>query len=197
MVLKDSALGRSSVSAKADTLMTLAGGHRCSATPELRESLSLPAAWWSGLHASLETLATTHTQPGQLRQADVTARLEVFFGDRVADPMLSRWAAAHTDLHWANLLAPECVLVDWEGWGMAPAGLDAASLYLHSLLQPGMAERVRAELGSLLEDQDGLISQLYVTGHLLLRINSGDYTDLAVPLHRNADRVIEVLRSHR
>lgn len=77
------------------------------------------------------------------------------------------------------------------------AGLDAASLYLYSLLELATAERVRAELGGLLDDRDGLISQLYVTGHMLLRIDSGDYLDLAIPLHRNADRVIELLRSRR
>lgn len=174
-------------------LMTLASGRRCSATPELRESLPLPDAWWTGLRTSLEALATTHTQRVHLRQADVARRLEVFFGDRVADPTVSRWAPAHTDLHWANLLAPECVLVDWEGWGLAPAGLDAASLYLHSLLQSDMAQRVHTEFATPLTDRDGLLAQLYVTGRMLLRINSGDYPDLAVPLHHNAERVIKAL----
>jgi hypothetical protein len=30
-------------------------------------------------------------------------------------------------------------------------------------------------------------------GNVLPRINSGDYPDLAIPLHRNANRVIEDL----
>lgn len=178
-------------------LMTLVPGRRCSATPELRQSLQLPATWWAGLHTSLEALAATRTGRVHLRQADVTRRLAVFFGDRVADPTVSRWTPAHTDLHWANLLAPDCVLVDWEGWGVAPGGFDAACLYLHSLLQPEMAERVRAELSERLDDRDGLLSQLYVTGRMLLRINSGDYEDLAIPLHRNAETVIEALRTRR
>jgi hypothetical protein len=29
---------------------------------------------------------------------------------------------------------------------------------------------------------------------MLLRINSGDYPDLAIPLHHNADRVLDSLR---
>jgi len=178
-------------------LMTLAAGHPCSSTPELRHSLQLPVAWWNGLHTSLEALAATETPRVHLRQADVTQRLVVFFGDRVADPTVSRWTPAHTDLHWANILAPECVLVDWEGWGVAPAGFDAACLYLHSLLRPDTAERVRAEFGARLEDRDGLLSQLYVTGRMLLRINSGDYTDLAIPLHHNAESVIEALKVRR
>ncbi|MDG4795109.1 hypothetical protein [Micromonospora sp. WMMD1082] len=33
----------------------------------------------------------------------------------------------------AQLTTPGCWITDWEGWGLAPAGFDAASLYLHSL----------------------------------------------------------------
>jgi thiamine kinase-like enzyme len=105
--------------------------------------------------------------------------------------------AAHTDLHWANLMAPEAALVDWEGWGLAPAGFDAASLYLHSLLEPEMAERVHREFADVLDRRDGLLAQLYVTGRMLLRINSGDYPDLAIPLHHNAERVITALHAGR
>jgi hypothetical protein len=62
--------------------------------------------------------------------------------------------------------------VDWEGLGIAPSGLDAATLYLHSLLQPAIAKQVRTEFKELLEHRNGLISQLYVTTRMLLRIES-------------------------
>jgi thiamine kinase-like enzyme len=122
--------------------------------------------------------------------------LRVFFGDR-ADPDVSEWTAAHTDLHWANLLGPDLAIVDWEGWGLAPAGFDAATLYLHSLLRPATAKQVHDDFTELLEHRDGLISQLYVTTRMLLRIEHGDYTDLAIPLHHNAERVLERLRARR
>lgn len=96
-------------------------------------------------------------------------------------------------LHWANWLAPACGLVDWEGWGVEPAGFDAACLYLHSLLVPEMAERVNAELAAALDSRDSLLSQLYVAGRMLLHVNASDYADLAVPLHHHAERVIAVL----
>jgi hypothetical protein len=64
---------------------------------------------------------------------------------------------------------------------------------LHSLLVPEMAERVSAEFAAELGGRDGLLSQLYVVGRMLLRINSGDYPDLAVPLHHHADRVVAEL----
>ena len=110
-----------------------------------------------------------------------------------SDPRVSRWTAAHTDLHWANLLAPGYVLVDWEGWGLAPAGYDAAYLFGHSLLVPEVAERVREVLGGQLQTPDGLPAQLYTTTRLLQRVDQGDYPGMAIPLHRNADQVIEQL----
>lgn len=174
-------------------LMTLLPGRHCSATPELRESLPLPEDWWRGLRSSLARLADTHTQRVHLTQADLAHRIRVFFGDRIPDPTVIVWTAAHTDLHWANLMAPECALVDWEGWGLAPAGFDAATLYLHTLAVPDMAERVRREFAGQLDARDGLLAQLYVTGRMLLRINSGDYPDLAIPLHHNAERVLAAL----
>jgi len=90
----------------------VAPGRRCSTTPELREPLSLPESWWHELHTSLDMLATTHMERVYLSQAVVAHRIWVFFGDRVADPTVSRWTTAHTDLHWANLMAPTCALVD-------------------------------------------------------------------------------------
>jgi hypothetical protein len=116
--------------------------------------------------------------------------LEVFFGDSPGDPTVTRWVAAHADLHWANLLAPDCVLVDWEGWGLAPAGYDAACLYVHTLLVPATAAMVHAELAAQLDTRDGLLAQLYATTRLLQRIDQGDYPGMAILLHRNAERVL-------
>ncbi|MGH3939242.1 MAG: aminoglycoside phosphotransferase [Pseudonocardiaceae bacterium] len=177
-------------------LMTLIKGRQCSPTPELRVPVELPGTWWQALQESLQTLAEVPTGRTYLTEHEIARRLEVFFGDR-ADPTVSEWTVAHTDLHWANLIAPDLVIVDWEGWGIAPVGFDAATLYLHSLLQPATAKQVRTEFDELLEHPDGLISQLYVTTRMLLRIEHGDYPDLAVPLHHNAERVLERLRGRR
>lgn len=171
-------------------LMTLVHGTPCSDTPELRQPIEPTTSWWDELHASLRALSEAPTQRTHLRQDDVTKRLAVFFGERPGKVTVSRWAAAHTDLHWANLRAPQCVLVDWEGWGLAPVGYDAACLYVHSLLHPDVAARVYAEFGNQLDSRDGLISQLYATTRLLLRIEQGDYPGMVIPLHRAAERAI-------
>jgi hypothetical protein len=62
------------------------------------------------------------------------------------------------------------MLVDWEGWELAPVGYDAACLYVHSLLQPDIAGRVSTELGEQMDTRDGLILQLCATTRVLLRI---------------------------
>lgn len=171
-------------------LMTLVEGRRCSPTPELREPIAVPETWWAGLRSSLAALAATRTNRIHLGQGGFDRRLEVYFGDRPGDTTITAWSAAHADLHWANLLRPDFALLDWEGWGMAPAGYDAACLLVHSLLVPEMAERVRTELTEHLESHDGLLAQLYATTRVLQRVEQGDYPDMAIPLHHNAEQVI-------
>ncbi|MFF4412397.1 hypothetical protein ACFYY8_07670 [Streptosporangium sp. NPDC001559] len=46
-------------------------------------------------------------------------------------------------------------MFDWEDWGMAPYGLDAASLWGASLAVPALADRVRSERRDDLESRDG------------------------------------------
>ncbi|MBO0880188.1 MAG: hypothetical protein J2P17_07500 [Mycobacterium sp.] len=178
-------------------LSTLLDGSPCSPTPELRQPLTLDNTWWHTLRGALDSLAATPTTRVHLRQSDLTRRLAVFFGNRPGDTTIHRWATAHSDLHWANLLHPRCAVVDWEGWGQAPAGYDAATLYAHSLLVPAMAEDVHTLFADLLNARDGLLVQLAVTARLLLRIDAGDYPDLAIPLHRNAHRVLDALSRPR
>lgn len=180
------------VSVRAE-LMSLAAGSRCSSTPELRHRLDVPDAWWHELTGSLTALAKHATDRIAVTDEDIARRLLVFFGDAV-EPRVEAWHPAHADFHWGNLMRPDLVIVDWEGWGLAPAGYDAATLYLHSLLIPETAEQVAAAFADMLNSRDGLVSQLYVTAKLLERVLGGDYPDLAAPLHRNATDVLSRLR---
>ncbi|MGX1755384.1 hypothetical protein ACWIG5_00435 [Streptomyces lydicus] len=77
------------------------------------------------------------------------------------------WATAHGDLHWANLTGPQLTLLDWEGWGAAPLGYDAAHLYLHSLPVPDVTERVRKEFAHVLDTPDGRIGELTACTEIL------------------------------
>ncbi|HEU0086296.1 MAG TPA: hypothetical protein VFQ77_01360 [Pseudonocardiaceae bacterium] len=97
-----------------------------------RPGLATPT--WSELHGSLDALATHSTDRVCLDEQLVSRRLLAAFGVEV-NPGSLTWSTAHGDLHWANLTAPRCWLLDWESWGSVPSGYDAALLLCASLLR--------------------------------------------------------------
>jgi hypothetical protein len=175
-------------------LMTLAAGGVCSPSDVLRTKIDLPERWWVELRSSLDILAGHATDRVCVREEKVARRFLTFYGDRVS-PAVASWTTAHGDLHWANLMAPELSILDWESWGLAPAGYDAATLYCYSLLLPAVAKKVYDVFSDILSTADGIQAQLLVISRLLLRVHKGDHPDLAVPLHRLADRLTDRRRS--
>ncbi len=159
-----------------------------SATPDLHDDPRLTGQWWKSLKSSLDVLSGHPTERVPLSQPMVTRRLRQYFADR-ADPVVEYWVTAHNDLHWNNLTQPGCYLLDWEGWGMAPVGYDAATLYCHSLLVPDVAARVYEEFSGELDTPDGVRSQLLAVARMLDRSAHGDYPDLVLPLHALAGRL--------
>jgi thiamine kinase-like enzyme len=103
----------------------------------------------------------------------------------------------HGDLHWANLLAPQLGIVDWELWGRGPAGLDVSSLLCHSLLVPAVVNRVRRTFADILDTDDGRIAQLVVAARMLGRITAGDYPELEQPLRRHVTTLTDPAASRR
>ncbi|MCI0686671.1 MAG: hypothetical protein L0Y54_05455, partial [Sporichthyaceae bacterium] len=75
--------------------------------------------------------------------------------------------AAHGDLHWANLTAPRLVILDWEGFGPAPAGFDAANLHAYTLAAPKLASHIRHRFAAVLETDDGRLAQLTTAAMIL------------------------------
>jgi hypothetical protein len=76
------------------------------------------------------------------------------------DTRIDEWTTAHGDLFWTNLTAPDCWILDWEDWGRAPRGYDAASLWHSSLAVPALAERVAHEVRRELDSRAGQLCQL-------------------------------------
>ncbi|MFH8939531.1 hypothetical protein [Streptomyces griseosporeus] len=104
-----------------------------STDPILNQDLDLPAQWWTDLAQTLAKLATTSTDRTAVRTQYMQRAIPQFLG--IPAPHALCWSTAHADLHWANLTSPLRIL-DWEGWGAAPAGFDAALLYAYSLRCP-------------------------------------------------------------
>ncbi|MFB7031781.1 hypothetical protein ACFCXG_34415 [Streptomyces sp. NPDC056295] len=51
-------------------------------------------------------------------------------------------------------------ILDWEDWGKAPVGRDAACLWSASLAVPSLADRVLTEFADVLDTRAGRLSRL-------------------------------------
>ncbi|USQ85606.1 hypothetical protein NFX46_18615 [Streptomyces phaeoluteigriseus] len=86
-----------------------------------------------------------------------------------------------------NVTAPLRIL-DREGWGRAPEGFDAATLYACTLLQPDLAARVR-DAFPVLGSPVGLAAEATVCAQLLQIVACGDSLTLADPLRDWAEEL--------
>jgi hypothetical protein len=116
--------------------------------------------------------------------------IRAYFGLEV-DVALAPWTTAHCDLHWGNLTAPHLVILDWETWGKAPAGYDAATLICATLSHPELALRLRATLADFLDTPTGHIAVLAAATRFLRFADGGELTELALPVRRFALEIIE------
>ncbi|GLX34341.1 hypothetical protein Sros01_04140 [Streptomyces roseochromogenus] len=158
----------------------------------------LPNAWWEALNASLDALAAQETprlatpDTVTITQEQVTQTLgEAFPG--LTDTGIERWAPAHADLTWANVMGPEFSIIDWEDWGMAPRGLDAATLWGNALAVPALADRVHQERRVDLESRDGrLMSLFFLSKIVAAHAYEGD--PLLAPARKEAERLVAELQ---
>lgn len=134
-----------------------------SAAPVLSE------AWWATLRVSLSALSGHDTARVAMDGDHLAGRVSEVFGDELAgvDLTVPEWATAHGDVHWGNLTAPGCVVLDWESWGRAPRGYDAATLWGFSLGVPEIAARIEAEFADDLASRSGLLSRLLFCANVL------------------------------
>ena len=176
-------------------LMTLAPGAPVSPELALRAPARLDKPWWRQLRRSLDVLAGQPTQRVCLDPELLVRRILAAFGVTI-DPHGLSWTTAHGDLHWANLTSPGCWILDWESWGSAPAGYDAALLHAASLLEPDTATRVHDTFADLLDGSAGAVAQLAAAAKLLRLVEHGDHPDLAAPLHRQARAVAATYLGH-
>ncbi|QTZ92761.1 hypothetical protein SU9_015795 [Streptomyces auratus AGR0001] len=146
-------------------------------SPVLHHQAELPDTWWQGLHQALAHIALVRTGRQAVREQYIRRRVPEFTG---VTPGEITWTTAHGDLHWANLTGPALTLLDWEGWGTAPLGYDAANLYLHSLPVPDVAERIRKEFAHVLDTPAGRIGELTACTEILQAASRVPfYADLA------------------
>jgi hypothetical protein len=156
----------------------------------LRQNPRLSDQWWATLSASLDALATHPTRRVAMTQGRLSEVIESAFPE--VDTTIHEWRTAHGDLYWPNLAAPECRLLDWEDWGTAPRGFDAACLWHDSLLVPELADRVYTERRADLETQSGLLCQLMKCAYSVTA-PAGYADDFVQPSKLHAQRIINQL----
>lgn len=141
---------------RAELMTKLAG--RPVQDPETLAWVGVPAAgWWDELDAALAVIRAAPV-PGERCLPDDPARLvRDTLGVEIA---VSRWESAHGDLHWCNVFVEPFGIVDWESWGLYPAGTGEAHLYLTALPVPELAQLTWERFAPVLDTEDGRVALL-------------------------------------
>lgn len=159
---------------------------------DLDTAASLPDSWWAGMRESLTALGQHRSERVGMSQAHLTKRINEVFGDGI-DTTVDEWGTAHTDVHWSNV-SVEGHLIDWEDWGAAPRGLDAACLWQSALPAPELAERVRQEFAADMDTRSGKLAQLLQCANAIRASNRrGAPTPLSEPARAAADVLLSEL----
>ncbi|GHC71732.1 hypothetical protein GCM10007079_04400 [Nocardiopsis terrae] len=151
------------------TLWKRLRGQVLSPTPDLPDAVPVDDQWWQNLRACLEEVRATPVPPGRevMTQAYIN-RIPRFIPELAGEDLtVPRWETAHGDLHWANLTRDPLEVIDWEGWGAAPAGYDAAVLLAYALPAPATAAKVREVFGDVLDSGHGRLAQLVICAEII------------------------------
>jgi hypothetical protein len=148
--------------------------------------------WLADLRAALHSLAAHPVPEYGVDPAYVNHGLLAYLGVSI-DLDAVPWTAAHCDLHWGNVTSPTLFILDWETWGKAPGGYDAATLYCASLEYPTLARRVRNALSPFLDTPAGHIATLVAAVRFLRFVDGGEYLSLAGPLRQHAQDIVKRL----
>ncbi|MFG2987664.1 phosphotransferase [Streptomyces sp. NPDC048258] len=129
---------------------------------------------------ALDVLAQVPTRREAVREEYLRRVIPQFTGHSIGEV---QWSTAHGDFHWANLAGPDLLVLDWEDWGTAPVGFDAATLYIYALQAPKTAARVRRSLAHILDDPAARVAELLVCAQVLQAADrTSFYATLAEPV---------------
>ncbi len=160
---------------------------------------TLPDSWWVEFNAAMELLAEQPTSRAATPDCEritperVEGVIRKVFPD-APDVRIDEWATAHADLNWANMTGPKLWILDWEDFGLAPRGLDAASLWFGSLGVPEVAEKVRCGRREDMDSRTGQVMQLFKCAELLSWADEEE--SLFLPARREAEQLRESLAEH-
>jgi hypothetical protein len=179
-------------------LMTLAPSPTVSSLPWCAAGdVDVSDAWLLALRSALTVLRGTAIQRS-IFSADQIAQMIVEQIGPDAPVESDDWHVGHGDLHWANLTAPQCMLLDWEHWGLLPRGFDVGRLIGCSAFAPALTTRLAEAFADEFESSAGRVGLLAgiasVKGHIAL----GELDPAAGPLLQPLiDRILGMEREDR
>lgn len=140
--------------------------------PVLASDPKLPPSWWHTWDTAMDALAEARTaRIAVARRQPVTAahvaRMIEAVWPGCVEPRVTEWACAHGEMTWRKLTSPACWILGWDGFGLAPRGLDAATLWCNSLAVPEMAARIWRERRAELESPTGTVMALFCLARIL------------------------------
>jgi hypothetical protein len=163
-------------------LMTLAPSPAVSLLPWCPVStVQVSDAWLIDLRSTLATLRGAAIRQPSFSADEIRHMIIAHIGPG-APVESDDWYVGHGDLHWANLTAPQCMLLDWEHWGLLPRGFDIGRLIGCSAFAPAMMARLADVFSDEFDSSAGRVGLLAGIASVKSHITAGELDPAAGPL---------------
>lgn len=148
--------------------------------------------WIDRLKSALAHVAAQPITRWTMPPGNIARSIAQRFGRR-APYEIDEWRMSHGDLHWSNLSAPDLSLLDWEFFGAAPRGYDAATLLIFAMRKRELYRRLEAAFADDLNTRSGIVARLLAIARRMGGIEAGksDPRDYAA-LEREAKRLMRM-----
>lgn len=154
-------------------LMTLAPSSPFAPAMDFGHGVETVTDEWIGeLKSAVDVIGRIDAPRFRMSPEYVAAIITNRFG-KSAPHVADEWRTAHGDLNWSHLTAPELSLLDWEMWGSAPRGFDAACLISFSCANPKLVARLSAAFADDLNTPSGRVAQLAHCSDMLVLVEAG------------------------
>lgn len=118
------------------------------------------------------------------------------FGPGTYSAAAAEWTSAHCDFHWGNILAEGAGVVDWDMFGLAPKGFDAASIVLFSASDKRLFERLYPAFRTVLATDSGRVATVFAAARILRLIRGKAFGHLRHYEPHVRDAVKTMLGAH-
>ena len=171
-------------------LMAVAPSEAAARNPWSAPSSSdIPDSWFADLREALRAVQCVRTSRYIYTPAEFTAAIKTYLPEGTPTKA-DAWCVQHGDLHWCNLTLPHLTLLDWEVWGLAPAGYGAGRLLAFSLLVPEVAQKLEETFAEEFAMSSGYVGVLAAIAVVRRQIEAGDVPrELEAPIQGLIDRI--------